>query len=300
MLAMSREDKDASCPANIRAALLRAARALEEADDSAPRLTAEVLLGFVLGWDRARVLGSLPQPLSRQSWEQFAAVVQRRAAGVPLQYITGTQEFYGLSFTVNPAVLIPRPETELLVEKAVALAREGGSRTVRFVDVGTGSGCVAVGFAHEVRHSHGYATDVSPAALAVARGNIVRHRTDRRIELVCCDLLGAFRSESTFDFILCNLPYLAAADAGGLPRIVVDHEPHLALFGGLSGTETYSGLFPQARALLRRGGRLLFEIDPPRLDELREMLAGAGLVGGQILEDLRGMPRCIVARRNDG
>jgi release factor glutamine methyltransferase len=300
MLAMSHEDKDATCPANIRAALLHAAHTLEEAEDSAPRLTAEILLGFVLGWDRARVLGSLPQPLPRKSWEQFTAVVQRRAAGVPLQYITGTQEFYGLSFTVSPAVLIPRPETELLVEKAVALAIEGGSHAVRFVDVGTGSGCVAVAFAHEVRNAHGYATDISSAALAVARGNMERHRTDGQIELVCCDLLGAFRSGSTFDLILCNLPYLAAADAGGLQRIVVDHEPHLALFGGLSGTEIYSGLFPQARAMLRRGGRLLFEIDPPCLDELREMLAGAGLVGGPILEDLRGLPRCIVARRKDG
>lgn len=300
MPVMSSGSEDRTHPANVRAALLRAARVLEEAGDSAPRLTAEILLGLVLGWDRVRVLSSLPQPLSRQHWDEYKALVQRRAAGVPLQYITGRQEFYGLSFAVNPAVLIPRPETEQLVERAVALADEGCDGAIRFVDVGTGSGCVAVAFAHQVARASGCATDISPAALAVARENIARHRADGRVELVCCDLLETFRAEPSFDFIICNLPYLAGADAGRLDRTVVDHEPHLALFGGRSGTEIYSRLFPQARERLRARGHLLFEIDPALVDALRQLLTGAGFVVGSILEDLQGLPRCIVAGKGDG
>jgi release factor glutamine methyltransferase len=300
MLAMSSEDKDGNYPESIRTSLLLAARLLEEAGDSAPRLTAEILLGHVLGWERVRVLSSLPQPLSGQHWEQYAALVRQRASGVPLQYITGRQEFYGLSFTVSPAVLIPRPETELLVERAVALASEGGDGAVRFVDVGTGSGCVAVAFAREVPHAGGFAVDISPAALSVARGNVARHGTGGRIDLVCCDLLEAFRAEPLFDFILCNLPYVAGADAGRLDRNVVDYEPHLALFGGSSGTEIYARLFPQAWMRLRARGNLLFEIDPEREEALRRLLTSAGFMVQSILEDLQGLPRCIVAGKGDG
>jgi release factor glutamine methyltransferase len=291
-------DNDTTCPANIRAALLQAARLLAEAGDSAPRLTAEVLLGHALGWERVRVLSSLPQPLSPQQWHQYTALVQRRVSGVPLQYITGTQEFYGLGFAVSPAVLIPRPETELLVERAVILAQGGGA--VRFVDVGTGSGCVAVAFARQVPFAGGFAADISPAALAVARENVVRHGTGQRINLVCCDLLEAFRPLPSFDFILCNLPYVSGSDAGRLDRIVVDHEPHLALFGGESGTEIYARLFPQARLRLRARGRLLIEIDPVRLEALRSLLTGSGFTAESILKDLQGLPRCIVAGKSDG
>ena len=297
---MSSEAEDRAYPANVRDALLHAARALAEAGDNAPRLTAEILLGCALGWDRVHVLSSLPRPLSRQHWDQYVALVQRRASGVPLQYITGRQEFYGLDFAVSPAVLIPRPETELLVERAVILAREGGAGAVRFVDVGTGSGCVAVAFARQVPDANGFATDVSPAALSVARENVVRHGTDRRIELVCCDLLEAFRTLPSFDFMLCNLPYVSSSDAGRLDRTVVDHEPHLALFGGESGTEVYARLFPQARLRLRARGHLLIEIDPLRLGPLRDLLADSGFTVDSILEDLQGLPRCIVARKSDG
>ena len=300
MPVMSSESEDKTSPANVRAALLRAARMLAEAGDSAPRLTAEVLLGHALGWERVRVLSSLPQPLSRQQWDQYAALVQRRVSGVPLQYITGRQEFYGLSFMVSPAVLIPRPETELLVERAVILAREGGAEAPRFVDVGTGSGCVAVAFARQVSYAGGFAVDISPAALAVARENVVRHGTDQRINLVCCDLLEAFRVVPSFDFILCNLPYVSSSDAGRLDRTVVDHEPHLALFGGESGTEIYARLLPQARLRLRARGHLLIEFDPVRLEALRRLLTASGFTVESILEDLQGLPRCIVAGKSDG
>ena len=285
---------------NVRAALLRAASVLKEAGDSAPRLTAEILLGHVLGWERAHVLSALPQPLSEKRWDQYVALVQQRASGVPLQYITGRQEFYGLSFSVNPAVLIPRPETELLVERAVILADDGDHLAARFVDVGTGSGCVAVAFARQIPCASGFAADISPAALAVARENVARHQTDGRIGLVCCDLLEAFRAEPSFDFILCNLPYVASADAGRLDRTVVDHEPHLALFGGSSGTEIYARLFPQARKRLRAQGHLLFEIDPVRVDALRGLLTGSGFLVESILEDMQGLPRCIVAGKGNG
>jgi release factor glutamine methyltransferase len=298
--AMSSGNKDRTYPGNIRAALLWAARVLEEAGDSAPRLTAEILLGHVLGRDRVRVLSSLPQPFSREHWGQYDALIQRRVSGVPLQYITGRQEFYGLDFAVTPAVLIPRPETELLVEKAVILAGGGREGALRFVDVGTGSGCIAVAFTRNVPRAGGFAVDISPAALSVARENIARHRTNGRICLVCCDLLESFRTEPVFDFILCNLPYVSSSDAGRLDRTVVDHEPHLALFGGISGIEIYARLFPQAWPRLRTGGHLLFEIDPSRVDALRRLLTGSGFAVESILEDMRGLPRCIVAGKSDG
>ena len=297
---MTREAESRFPPSTVREALLWARGALGIASDPAPHMTAELILAHVLGWDRVRVLSSPAEQISPADWLVFQDTVQRRARGVPLQYITGQQEFYGLDFRVTPAVLIPRPETEQLVEQAVALARSEHTAGSRFVDVGTGSGCIAVAFAREVGSATGCATDVSAAALTVARRNAVRHAVDDRVALVCCDLLEAFPAAPVFDMVLCNLPYVSLQDRMRLDRTVVDHEPHEALFGGPSGTEVYERFFPQARTRMRPGGLLLSEIDPPSVERLRSLVEAAGFHVESILNDGQGLPRCIVARKRHG
>ncbi len=293
-------DQNQDRPVNVRVALIRGGRELAAAGDKAPRLTAEVLLGHILGWDRVRILSSPSEALSQNQQDRFLELIRRRRAGEPLQYITGRQEFYGLSFRVTPEVLIPRPETEQLVERAVDLTLRNIEGQVRFIDVGTGSGCIAVAFARQIDRATGYATDSSRGALGVARQNLVQHGVAGRVELVCCDLLEPFRPQPIFDLALCNLPYLARTDMGRLEREVVDFEPGQALFAGPCGTELYARLFPQAVSCLCLGGHLLFEIDPLRAEELRQRVASSGFEVEEILNDLQGLPRCIVARRSHG
>lgn len=275
------------------------AQAVQEmANVEAPRLTAELLLGHVLGWDRVRILSNLRAPLAEEHANRFQALVQRRAGGEPLQYITGVQEFYGLSFLVSPAVLIPRPETEVLVEKAVSLIASRAPReVVHFVDVGTGSGCIAVSVAREVPRCSGWAVDISREALAIAQGNAVRHEVAARIQFICCDLLDSFVSAPTFDFILSNPPYVSQADAATLPRVVGDYEPHVALFSGESGLETYRRLIPQAAARLLPAGYFLLEVGAGQSDQVARLVEQQGLFLEGILEDIQGIPRCIVAHR---
>ncbi|NWG12740.1 MAG: peptide chain release factor N(5)-glutamine methyltransferase [Acidobacteria bacterium] len=292
--------EDYARPGTVRAALIWGERELGAAGDRHSRLTAEILLGHALGWDRIRVLSSPSEALSPDQQDRFLSAVRRRRAGEPLQYIIGRREFYGRSFRVTPDVLIPRPETERLVERAVELAEACLGGKTCFVDVGTGSGCIAVSFACQVGGAWGYGTDSNPAALAVARANLVQHQVASRIGLVCGDLLEPFRPQPVFDLALCNLPYIGMKEMGTLPREVVDFEPRQAVFAGPSGTEAYARLFPQAAACLRRGGYLLFEMDPPQAEELRQRATCAGFEVVEILSDVRRLPRCIVARRSHG
>ena len=261
----------------------------------APRLTAEVLLAHVLGWDRARVIAHLHDPLAAAARAQFRVLARRRAAGEPLQYLTGQQEFYGLTFRVTPAVLIPRPETEILVEQAVALARRSGT-PVRFVDVGTGSGCIAIAVARELPGAAGCATDISAGALAVARDNALRLGVCVRVAFVRSDLLACFPPRPLFDLILSNPPYVAGAELAGLPGLVRDHEPHTALLGGESGIEVYHRLILHAAARLATPGHLLLEVGDGQAKAVSALIRQAGLILEKIVQDLQGIPRCLVAR----
>ncbi len=193
------------------AALRPAIAEFQAAGVDSPRLTAEVLMAHVLDWKRARLIARLHDPgiLSPADQERFRELTRRRAAGEPLQYLTGEQEFYGLSFHVTPSVLIPRPETEILVEKAVALAR-GRQRTIRFADIGTGSGCIAVSLAHEIPQIQGWGIDISVEALAVAGNNARRLGVSPRVEFICADLLEPFAAQPVFDLIVSNPPYISA------------------------------------------------------------------------------------------
>jgi len=278
----------------IRQAILE----LEAAGVDSPRLTAEVILARVLNWERPRLIARLHDRgiLSEAGRHEFRMLIRRRAAGEPLQYLTGEQEFYGLAFLVTPAVLIPRPETEILVEKAVALAR-GCPGGIRFADVGTGSGCIAVALARTLPDSRGWGADISMAALAVARENARRHGVAARVGFVNADLLEAFPARPGFDIILSNPPYVSALDAPALPGHVRDHEPHTALFAGNSGTEIYRRLVPQAVARLAPAGYLLLEIGCGQADAVTGIVLREGLSQVEVFADLQGIPRCLAACR---
>jgi release factor glutamine methyltransferase len=276
---------------------------LRKARIKSPELSADLLLGFMLGWDRVRIITHTEQFLEEDLRIRFKNLVARHASGEPLNYLTGEREFYGLAFRVSPAVLIPRPETEILVEKAIELLQNRSS-PARFVDVGAGSGCIAVTIAHEVPSSTGWAVDISAAALEIAHENAGRHGVAGRIHFVQGDLLECLLPESCFDFILSNPPYVPIEECDNLPSDVRDYEPHLALFGGESGLEIISRLIPEASSRLVPGGYLLLESGASQAERIRMLAEKAGMSIELILNDLQEIPRCLVARkisrRDDG
>lgn len=262
-----------------------------------PALSADLLLGFALDWERVRVLAHPEQIIQEESWALFRGLVLRRTAGEPLQYMTGKQEFYGLVFRVTPEVLIPRPETEILVGEAVDLMKRRSLPRIRFVDVGTGSGCIAVCVAHAIPSSVGCAIDVSAAALEIARENASSHGVLGRIQFVQADLLKSFPEKPCFDLVLSNPPYVAAGEYDNLPAVVRDHEPRTALYGGESGLDVYRSLIPEASLRLVEGGRLLLELGAGQTEQITRMVEGEKLSLEKIINDLQGIPRCLVARK---
>jgi release factor glutamine methyltransferase len=270
---------------------------LKRAGVDSPALTADLLLGFALGWDRVRVLSHAEQQVPDDAWTRLHSLILRRANGEPLQHLTGEQEFYGLAFQVTPEVLIPRPETEILVEQALDLIRHNSSSDIRFADIGTGSGCIAVSIAHERRSSTGWAVDMSAAALKIAHKNAHRHGVAERILFVQSNLLDCFPHKPCLDFVLCNPPYVALDECDSLPSEVRDHEPHEALFGGASGLEVYQRLVPEVSSRLSAGGYLLLEIGAGQAQPVGQLVESAGLCLQTIINDLQGIPRCLVGRR---
>lgn len=260
-------------------------------------LTADLLVGYVLGWDRVRLLSHGEEPADEATWARLRQLVARRANREPLQYLTGQQEFYGRPFWVTPDVLIPRPETEILVEKALGLMRQLASPGIRFADIGVGSGCIAVSIACEMPSSVGWAVDISAAALRVARENGLRHGVAERIYFVQSSLLESFPPTPCLDFILCNPPYVALGECDSLPSEVKDHEPHAALFGGACGLDVYRRLIPDVPSRLTAGGWLLLELGAGQAQAVGQFVEGAGLNLHTILNDLQGIPRCLVARK---
>jgi release factor glutamine methyltransferase len=286
----------------IRGALGAAIARLElEGVPSAP-LAAELLLMHVLGRDRAFLYAHPEHVLDADQAARFARLIEQRAAGTPVQYLTGWQEFWGLGFEVNPSVLIPRPETEHVVE--VALARLGARRTDSLVvaDVGTGSGCLAIALAHELPNAQIFATDISPAALEVAARNAVRHGVAARIEFRRANFLRTYLADSRpikrcFDLIVSNPPYIGLGEAASLPREVREHEPHDALFAGPEGVEAYPRLIVQAEGLLRGGGWLVVELGHKSALRVAPLLQTASWTHSAIERDLAGIDRVLSAQR---
>jgi len=301
---------------DIRAALKEGIARLRAAKAPSYTLAAELLLIHSLGCDRTWLYTHPEALLDPATAEKFFALVARRAAGEPTQYLTGKQEFWGLEFEVTPAVLIPRPETEHLVE--VALERLGPrgikirldtgapSPQLRIADMGTGSGCLAIALAHELPHADVVATDISAAALDVARRNAARHHVAGRVHFVQTNMLDALipqspsaaRESHLFDVIVSNPPYVALEDAATLPREVREHEPHAALFGGRTGVEMYARLIEQAGALLREGGILVVELGYGCADAVLKIVRETpGWVNISVTNDLAGIPRVLAAEK---
>jgi release factor glutamine methyltransferase len=254
------------------------------------RLDAEALLLHVTGKNRAWLLTHGDEEFGGCTAARYGAMLQRRQLGEPIQYITGECEFYGLPFRVTPAVLIPRPETEHLVERALELARNRNEP--RILDVGTGSGAIAVAIAHGLRSARVTAIDLSEGALDVARGNAGRNGVD--VRLLRGDLLEPVAGE-LFDIVVSNPPYVPQSDAETLAVEVREHEPHLALFAGGDGLNIYRRLIPQALSALVPGGHVLLEIGYGQADAVRDLLEAGGFQAVQHVDDLQGIPRVMVA-----
>ena len=279
---------------------------------SAP-LAAELLLMHTLGRDRAWLYAHTEQEIDTATREQYFTLIARRASGVPTQHLTGHQEFWGLDFEVTPDVLIPRPETEHVIE--VALERLGAGSDAssprrqeqfRLADVGTGSGCIAIALAQEFPAAQIIATDISVAALEVARRNAASHNATSRIEFAKCNLMDALFHQSPatshqsphFDLIASNPPYIGRREAATLPREVRDHEPAVALFGGETGTEIYAPLIVQAAVLLKPGGVLALELGHNSAERVLRLLGAPEWTSLAITNDLAGIPRVASAHRN--
>ncbi len=256
------------------------------------RADATLLLRYVLGIPQAEIYAGRERPLTALQTEKFNALIQERAKGKPIQYITGQQEFFGLTFHVTPDVLIPRPETEHLVEAAIA--RLQNHATPRIADVGTGSGAIAVALAHALPESEVLALDISAAALAVASANAIQNGVAERIRFVESDLLAAVAGER-FDAIVSNPPYVAESERKVLPKEVREYEPSQALFSGPTGLEIYPRLIAEAKPLLVPGGWLLMEIGHGQRDAVRAMLQGWDSI--EFIPDLQNIPRIAIARR---
>lgn len=261
-------------------------------------MNAELLLMFTLDCDRAYLYAHPEHELSQNEEDRYEAALAERARGVPAQYITGHQEFWGMDLIVTPAVLIPRPETEHVIETVLELVRAGvGPRTPelrpRIVDVGTGSGCIALALAKELPHAEIHATDSSGPALEIARANAARQGLGERITFHETNLIEGLGSG--FDFVVSNPPYVGESEADEVQLEVRKFEPRQAVFAGPTGTEVIEQLIPQARAGLAPGGWLVMEISGTIARKVEQLLSGWDEV--QIIPDLQSIPRVAKARK---
>lgn len=270
---------------------LQAARLRLRAASKNPRRDAELLLAHLLGCDRVDLAAHPERLLSPSEADHFESLIRRRLANEPVQYMTGVQEFFGLPFEVSPAVLIPRPETEHLVE--AVLERLNQESELRIVDVGTGSGAIAVALAHALPRSQVTAVDLSPAALEVAHRNAQRHGVAVRVTFLHSDLLAAVDG-TDFDAVVSNPPYIAEGEV--LEPQVTNYEPHSALYAGPAGLEIYERLIPQAARVLKPQGWLMLEIGYGQRPAVQCLLAD--WTGVTFLNDLQAIPRVVVAKRS--
>jgi release factor glutamine methyltransferase len=284
----------------IAAAVLEGANLLRRAGVPEARREAGSLLSLVLGQDRAFLLTHADDEVSGSQLETLRRYLERRAAGEPLQYIAGRQEFFGLDFEVTPAVLIPRPETELLIEVAQKLVADSNNEPF-ICDVGTGSGCIAVTLLHELPAARALAVDISPGALEVARRNATRHAVTERIEFVLSDCFAGLdpkdTTQSGFDLIVSNPPYVETGAFDDLQREVRDFEPREALVAGVDGLAIIRRLLVDAAKFLRPEGHFVFEIGFNQGDTVTKIVDPKiwRLVGFH--DDLQGIPRIVALRK---
>jgi release factor glutamine methyltransferase len=306
---------------SVRSVLKQGIAQLRDARVPSFTLAAELLLLHVLGRDRTWLYAHPEEVISDENAQRYFGLIARRASGEPTQHLTGKQEFWGLEFDVTPEVLIPRPETEHVVEVALdrlALRERRAGRPQKttgeglfIADIGTGSGCIAIALAKELPGASFYATDISGAALAVAKRNAARHRVAERIRFVESGLFnviadlplvsrlpaGAGHSALLFDLIVSNPPYVGRRESASLMREVREHEPEVALYGGEEGYELYAELIAQAASHLKSGGVLVLELGHNSLPAVRPLLDASQWTNIQVSNDLAGIQRVIAAER---
>jgi release factor glutamine methyltransferase len=290
---------------DVRTALKRGIAELRDANVPSYTLAAELLLLHVLGRDRAWLYAHPDEVIPSLDAHRFLSLILRRADGEPTQYITGKQEFWSLEFEVTPDVLIPRPETEHVIEVALdrlALRelRAGRKQTLtgdglNIIDVGTGSGCIAIALAKELPAAHFVATDISESALAIARRNAARHSVADRTVFMQMNLLAPLAGK--YDLIVSNPPYVGRDEKETLAREVRDHEPELALYGGEEGYEIYADLITQAARALKQAGILVLELGHNSLPAVQPLLDAPAWTRVGVTNDLAGIHRVIAAER---
>lgn len=277
---------------NISAALALATERLQQAGIADARREAASLIGFALEKDASYLIAHPEHDLTEVQTAFFRDIVARRGSHEPFQYITGRQEFWRLQFDVTPDVLIPRPETEILVEEAIGLLLP--IEHPRFCEVGTGSGCIAVSVLHTVRTATAVATDISAAALDVAKRNAKKHGVDGRLEFRLTSVFGGIRER--FDLIVSNPPYVPDSQIGALQAEVRDFEPIAALSGGADGLGIVRRIVDEAPRHLKPGCRLLIEIGFDQADRVRNLFEPQIWSAIDLLPDLQGIPRIARAR----
>ena len=294
---------------SVRDLLREAISRLRAAKISSHTLAAELLLLHATGHNRTWIYSHPEETIPTDVADNFFALITKRIQGIPVQHLTGKQEFWGLDFEVSPDVLIPRPETEHLIEVAldrlaVREVRAGrpprlSGEDLRIVDVGTGSGCIAISLAKELPGATIFATDISNSALAIAQRNANKLHFADRIQFRESDLLGYFLAtpSNTFDLIVSNPPYIALREKSSLPPEVRDHEPATALFGGQEGYELYDPLISQSAQLLKPGGLLVLELGQASLPAVHPLLETPHWTTIGVINDLAAIPRVISAER---
>ena len=279
----------------LKEALDNAIEYLTSRDVGSPRMNAEMLLMFVVGCDRAHIYAHPERELTGDEESRYTEVINERARGVPAQYIVGHQEFWGLDFIVSPSVLIPRPETEHLIETVLELSKTYTSQnTLKMIDVGTGSGAIALTLAKEFSRAEIHACDISAEALEIAKANAARLGFDS-VQFHQSDVLGNVVRDATFDFVVSNPPYVALSEEDKVQDVVKKFEPRVAVFAGEHGLDVIRRLIPQAFEALRPGGWLLMEVGYSMSESVMVLLGGWENVHS--VPDLQGIPRVIVGRK---
>jgi release factor glutamine methyltransferase len=260
-----------------------------------PRLNAELLLMFTLDCDRAYLHAHSERDLTFSEQSRYDAALAERSRGVPAQYITGHQEFWGMDLIVTPAVLIPRPETEHVIETVLELhSSNRATANLKIVDVGTGSGCIALALAKKFPAAQIHAIDISPAALEIARANAVRHQLQSRIQFHQSDLLAGL-DQRELDLVVSNPPYVGDSEEDHVQLEVRKFEPRNAVFAGEKGSEVIARLIPQAHAVLKPGGWLIMEVSGTIADAVLQLLEDWDEVSA--IRDLQQIPRVVKARK---
>ncbi len=282
----------------VEAARRALAKRLQSAGNDSAELDARLLLGHALGLDLTGLISAARRTMTTDESARLEAFARRRLKGEPVARILGEKEFWGLPLQLSPATLVPRPDTETVVELALEVLRAGGelSRPLRMADLGTGTGAILLALLSELPAAQGFGTDISVDALQIAAANAARTGLSDRATFVACDYASGL--SGPFDLIVSNPPYIRSADIAALAEEVRNHDPLAALDGGTDGLDAYRALIPQAALLLAPGGVLIVEAGPGQSTEIQALMAEAGLMPGTAPKaDLGGIPRAVAGHK---